>query len=415
MRKILLPIVFDPFYLVFVFFFVVITLYGLSFSNLYKCNFLYLVYLYSFVFLILFFGVCLTSTKLVLHKVRALSVTIEAKNSACWAVLIFFTMGTIANLYEYTVVGWPIFLENKVNRGQVIHYVHYITNFLMYSMAMSYFLCRNFVGFKRFVFALVFIFSFMQLFVWLNRGFITLTIVFAAFYEILLAYRKRELNFMMVKMSIILVLFIVFFGYLGDMRVAYVMENVYGHTINFHYGMPEIVPSSFVWVYMYSTSSFENFRHMLVNQEIENFRYGLLMVYPFVAPIFKQIFEKKVDTYPYLDSVAGLNVSSFLESAYNDFGVFGAYIYVVFLTLLFLIALKFIARGVFGLLVFSSIVNIALWMIFVNGFSIGPFVIGTIFFILLSLVFERPTGSVTVVIHRLKAGGKRWRVGKQVL
>ena len=299
-------------------------------------------------------------------------------------------MGTFANIYEYVHVGWPIFLQNKVGRGEVLHYVHYITNLLMYVMPVSYYLFRKSDSFyRKIVLLLVFLLSFAQLFVWLNRGFITLTLLFIVYNELIIAYKNNTLAGFLKKTLMLFVLFIAFFGYLGDMRVSYVMENIYGHSINFHYGMSEFWPTSFVWFYIYASSSLENFRHILFEQEVSQLKYGLLLIYPFVAPLFKVIFGEKVETYPYLDDIAGLNVSTFMSDAVNDFGMIGPYIYVVYMIFFLTLAIKLYSRGVFGLLFLISVLNMSFWMLFVNGFAIGPFMIGTLLFLIMTLVFEK--------------------------
>jgi hypothetical protein len=393
LKKILFNLL-NPFISVGSLFVLLIALYAIAFSNLYKPDFFYIIFLYSFILLLFLFNKLFTGNINIKSKVLNLISRFNFKRKYLYITLIFFTLGSLSNYYEYLVVGWPIFLENKVTRGENLHYVHYVTNFLMYSLLLSYIGLRLKSGFYRLFLLLIFILSLSELLVWLNRGPLLILVIEIVVFELLISYKYNRLKKYTTYMLILFVSFILLFGFFGDLRVSYVMEKVFGHSINFHYGMNENIPTSLVWVYIYSTSPFENFRHIFYNQEIVHFKYGMLLIYPFVAPIFKQLFSSKVDTYPYLDDIAGLNVSSFLESAFNDFYIFGPYIYVFYMSYLFFISLKFFDRGIYGFLGYISVFNMGVWMFFVNGFAIGPFMIGFIFFIILSLIFERKKKNV---------------------
>jgi len=390
MKDKITKILFNPFDVIIAEFVLVILLYLLRLSALYHPAIVYTIYLGSTVMLLIIIKIALTTQLDVLRKVKCLSNNLDVSKKFAVILIFFFVSGSVANIYEFTTVGWPIFLQNKVTRGDTLHYIHYITNFLMYSLVMSYFAIRMTDGVKKSICFFVFLLSFIQMLVWLNRGFITLLLVFIVYYEFLRALSNNSFKKYTIKLISLVTMFTMFFGYIGDTRVAYVMENVYGHTINYHYRMSESLPSSFVWVYIYITSPLENFRHMVMEQDVHSYKLGTLLFYPFVAPIFKSFFAKKVETYPYLDSIAGLNVSSYLESAYNDFWFIGAYIYIIFMSLMFYLAIYFLPRGIFGLLVFVSILNMGLWMIFVNGFAVGPFMIGTLLFMAASLFFDKP-------------------------
>jgi len=387
-KRLLLKFI-NPFLSIGAIFTILVVLYSLSFSTLYHPDPFYIFFLFSFVLLIFFCNIFFTIGMKIETKVEVLLNKLVFTSNYIGVTLVFFVLGTLANTYEYTVVGWPIFLENKVTRGENLHYLHYVTNFLIYSLLLSYVGIRLREKKMKFFMIFVFILSLVELLVWLNRGPMLLLIILIFIFELLIAIRKNSINKYLKIITISLIIFILLFGLFGDMRVSYVMENIYGHTINYHYGMNEWVPTSLVWIYIYSTSTFENFRDMFYNQEIIDFKYGLLLVYPFVAPFFKQFYDSQYDTYPYLDDIAGLNVSSFLESAFNDFFIFGPYIYVLYMSYMFSIGLKFFDRGIYGFLAYISVLNMGVWMFFVNGFAIGPFMIGFIFFIILSLIFER--------------------------
>jgi len=379
----------NPFIAIGSLFVILIFMYSLKISSLYHPDIFYIIFLFSFTLLLFLFNRLFTVKLDIKKKIIILLQKINFKKKYIIACCIFFLLGTFANIYEYNVVGWPIFLQNKVTRGDVLHYTHYITNFLMYSLLLAYVGSRLKTGLIRYFLIIIFFVSLAELLVWLNRGPLLILVLEVTIFEYLMAYKYHKIRKYLYMVSLLLIIFILLFGYFGDLRVAYVMENIYGHTINFHYGMNESIPTSLVWVYMYATSSFENFRDMFYNQEILHYRYGMLLVYPFIAPIFKQFFNSHTETYPYLDDIAGLNVSSFLEDSFNDFYVFGPYIYVLYMSIMFTISLKVMSRGLFGFLAYISVFNMGVWMFFVNGFAIGPFVLGFLFFLILSIIFER--------------------------
>ncbi len=319
-------------------------------------------------------------------------------------MMIFLLTGTLANYYEYTHVGWPIFLESKVTKIEILHYTHYITNFLTYSMIMSYIGYRETYKYMKLLSFIVFAISLVGQLVWLNRGPFLLLFFVVGLYEFLrsIKYNRTVKYFWTIFMMSII--FIVAFGYIGDIRVSYVMENIYGYTVNEHYEIPEWVPTPLTWIYIYCTSPLENFRDIFYNQNVTNYRYGMLLFYPFLAPVFKLIFDTRFSTYPYLDDIVGLNVSSFLNDAYNDFYIFGPYIYILYYALMFFIAIKLFSRGVYGFLAYASVVNMGAFMFFVNGFAIGPFMIGFLVFATLSLIYESKKKKKTLLTQQNQDG-----------
>lgn len=377
----------NPFISVGTMFLIIILLYLFSFSKLYTPDLFYAIFLLSLVAL-LFLLNTLTNQINLARKVNLLIRKIEINKVYILITIIFFLTGTFANYYEYTKVGWPCFLENKVTKGENIHYIHYITNFLIYSLIMAYIGYRESNKFIKVLLFSIFIVSLFELLVWLNRGPMLFLLIVAGLYEFLRSLKHNRVYKFIRTVIIMSVLFIIAFEYIGNTRVAYVTENIYGYSVNEQYGMPEWFPTSLTWIYIYATSPLENFRDIFYNQSLSSYRYGMLLFYPFVTPVYKSLFGTEKSTYPYLDDIAGLNVSSFMNDAFNDFYILGPYIYILFTAFMFLIALKLFSRGIYGFLSYASILNMGMWNFFVNGFAIGPFMIGFIIFSTLCLFME---------------------------
>jgi hypothetical protein len=180
--------------------------------------------------------------------------------------------------------------------------------------------------------------------------------------------------------------FIIFFSYIGNIRTEYVMENIFQYTINDHYHMSNKWPSSFVWLYIYFTSPIENASLIFSGQFISEYKLGMHLFYPFVAPIYKALFFGDTEFIPPLESKAGLIVGTYLPDAFSDFGYVGPYIYMIALVILLRIGQKSLKKGIYGFLCYVSALNIAFWMMFTNAFAIGPFMISYLFFLLFAWV-----------------------------
>lgn len=298
----------------------------------------------------------------------------------------FFLIGSIGFLLEIYLY-WdliPIFMENKINTGTPNHYIHYITQFTMYSSLLSiplYFFSRS-----KIYLVLVF-FSCIELLVWLKRGEI-LPIVFSfiLILFIFLSFQKRRKLFYLAFFSIF-ILFVLGFSIIGNMRVEYVLENIYYQTFNERYLISDNVPSVFSWIYVYIATTLENARHIIFEQKLEEMTYGALIFYPFLAPFLKS--DIQPSHYAHLAEDYGLTVVSFLGDAVNDFGIFGIYIYVLCFFLLSFLAYKFAGRGIFGLSILVLVDMYVLWSVFANSLKNGVYGIGLIIFVFLSLLYER--------------------------
>lgn len=283
---------------------------------------------------------------------------------------VMFWIGVLASIYQIVNYGTPLELEDKINRPIGDHYVQYLVNFLTISSMMSYVAVRFKFG-NRIKSISICIVSIALLAIWLNRGAYAPFLVTVIFIEYILAKINNKINKFYLLMVVISISFVILFGYVGSLRMEYVMEYVYHCTINQWYGMPEYIPTGFVQLYIYLTSSLENARHMLFEQSVWEYQYGVKMVYPFVAPFVKDLFSESTNIFPYLDKTlpVGLNVSTYFQSALIDFGYIGPYIYMIYISFYFRICKFFCVKNIFGLLADISLIHMSFWMVFVHAFA----------------------------------------------
>lgn len=366
----------------------ILGLYFLDLTSLYEADFLF-----GFVYFLPVLFLCVINyNKLEKINFDSILKIIEDKSHR----KIFFTflyamflIGVLASIYQIVNYGTPLTLDNKINRPSGDHYVQYLVNFLTVSSMMAYVSIRfGFGHTKKNI--MICVISIILLSVWLNRGAYTPFLVTVVFVEYILAKKKnKEKSFYLLGL-ILLVLFMILFGYVGNLRMEYVMEYVYHCTINQWYGMPEYIPTGFVQLYIFLTSPLENAKHIYFEQCVWEYQYGIKMVYPFVAPFVKELFSESANIFPYLDKTlpVGLNVSTYIHSAVVDFGYIGPYIYMIYISIFFRLCKFFCTRNIFGLLADISLIQMSLWMVFVHAFAVGPFLINMLIFIIVAWIVD---------------------------
>lgn len=235
--------------------------------------------------------------------------------------------------------GLAILSENKINKQQLGHYSAYIIYMLAFCAQLKYILFRiN----KKKIDLLLFLISIGTLVLTLNRGPIAFIVAAIYIYEIynLINVRKNISNkkfiAMIAALVILLIIFLEFFGYIGDLRMKYVLENIFHKTINEHYQAPDWMSSGSLWSYIYLTSPLENASHSIINQSVD-FTFFNNLLYPFIklganilglGASYKAWIMGRVGYTPYLQDSVGLNVSSFIPQAMQDLGYIGLIVYV---------------------------------------------------------------------------------------
>lgn len=392
-----LSILGDAIKLMFILWIVNIALYNLKFSSYYNPNWVInvIVMLICSVFLIGSFKVSLVE-KDILLSMDDMKKDVDTYRIYSIIINLVFIVAFIVFWMNVKKYGLAILSQNKINKQQMDHYSGYIVYMLVLCAQAKYILFR--VN-NKISDAVVFVLSIGTLVLTLNRGPIAFIVAAIYIYELFNLVKiknrisKKKLYVIYGVLILTFLMFLKFFGYIGDMRMEYVLENVYHKTINEHYGMSRLVPSGFLWGYMYLTSPLENAAFSLINQSVQ-FTYFNNLFYPFIK-FFANIFGMG-DTYkawlagranytPYLQKEIGLNVSSFIPEAMQDFGYIGVIIYVAIFFALAYFAISFIKKkklsSIGSLIIYSNILNMLLWSVFGNSLKI-PVLILNIFFIL---------------------------------
>lgn len=377
----------NPFFQYLLFNVTILLFYIMSLSDLYSPNAFFVVYFISILFF--FFVLSLRYYKIhigLLQKEKINQyISIDSGKIFNCIIYITFFIGALASIYQLYHFGATIFQENKVSRIEGSHYVDYLVNLLQISLCLSYIAIKSKLKKYNYIYFFIILVSFLLLSVKLNRGAFTFFLLVYIYISYVFSYKKNKQKKWFFKMACAVIIFGILFGAIGNMRLNYVLENIYHMSINDLYGMSNIYPSAFVWIYIYFTSPLENISRMIMEQSVWEYHWGLNLVYPFVAPLAKEIFSDRGSLYPPLAPIAGLNVSSYIQEALVDFGMIGPYIYMAVLCLVYMIAI-FRLKNIYGFLCYISAINIGFWMIFTNSFAVGPNMINYLFFLMMSFI-----------------------------
>ena len=296
--------------------------------------------------------------------------------------------------------GLAILSENKINKQELGHYSAYIIYMLAFCAQLKYILFR--VNKKK-VDLLLFLVSIGTLVLTLNRGPIAFIVAAIYIYEIynLINIRKniskKKFIAMVAALLVLLIVFLEFFGYIGDLRMEYVLENILHKTINEHYEVPNWMSSGSLWSYIYLTSPLENASYSIINQTVD-FTFFNNLLYPFIklganllgfGAIYKGWVMGRVGYTPYLQENVGLNVSSFIPQAMQDLGYIGLIVYVLIYVGIAYFSIKLIKRkikmsAIGSIMISINVINILLWSVFDNSLKIPILILN----ILLCLAIE---------------------------
>ncbi|MBU5592487.1 hypothetical protein KQI89_12050 [Clostridium sp. MSJ-4] len=313
-------------------------------------------------------------------------------------------LGVLAFAYNVKKFGLAITAQNKIEKQAMTGATAYIVYMLVLCAQIKYILFRKH---KRIRDAAIFTISLGVLFLTLNRGpltFIFITILVYEFFAFIV-YKERlskeKIKATYISAAIILVIFIELFGFVGNLRVKYVMEHHYKHSINDHYKMSNSLPSGFMWTYIYLTSPLENASKAITEQKVE-YTYFNNLLYPFIkfgANTFKKQGEylywlnSRTPYEPYLEKKAGLNVMSFITEAFQDLGFLGLLVYIGVYMLLAFYSIKVVrAKSRFSsmgkILIYSNIMSIMLWSVFVNSLKLAVVLLNIFFVIFIENLFK---------------------------
>lgn len=378
---------FSPNFLFLLIWFSSLFLYCTGLSDLVKIDSIFILLIISFVFLYFCFSIIvLKKIYLLIHAEYLVKKVNDFFPLYRKLTLLLFFIGSIGFFLEVYFYSEeiPIFLDNKIDTGAKNHYIHYITQFSMYSAILA-----NGIAIlsSRKRYFIISILASFELLIWLKRGeILPILFSFIFVFYIKMSYIKRKKLFYML-FGISIILFLILFSTIGNARVEHVLQEVYGQTFNERYLLPDWLPLEISWVYIYIATTLENARDIIFEQSIESYTYGAQLFYPFLAPFMKELIQPTYEAY--LAKYYGLTVSSFLSDAINDFDIMGIYIYTFCFFFISVLGRFFVNRGLFGIALCTLVNLMILWSVFSNSLKNGVYVIGIILFFLLSLIYER--------------------------
>lgn len=310
-----------------------------------------------------------------------------------------FILASILFLINVNKYGLAILKDDKINKQRIDHYAGYVIYMLAFVAQVKYILFRNR---KKILDCILCIGSMGILVLTLNRGPIAYVVIAAYIYELFRFVKqkksmsKKKVYAVYGAFFIAFLAFVVFFGYIGDLRMENVLDRK-GITIQEHYGISNMIPSSFVWIYVYLTSPLENAAFAIANQGV-GMTFLNNLFYPFIklfaniigqGDAYKQWLLSKGQYTPYLWDKVGLNAPSFIPDAMQDLGIFGVTLYLAIYVAIAVLAIYAIKKrnkfsSVGALVLYANVVSIVLWSVFQNSLSIPILILN----ILLVLVIE---------------------------
>lgn len=381
-----------------------ISLYNLRFSKLYNPN--WQINMIVIAISILFFIVSrkvYIEDKNILASMEEIKSNKEVYNIYSIIINIVFIIAFITFWFNVSKYGLAILATNKIDKQPLDHYAGYIIYMMALCAQIKYILYRTN---RKIIDLIIFILSIGTLLLTLNRGPIAFIVAAIFIYELFNLVRikdmisKKKLYGIYISLVIAFLILLQLFGYVGDMRMEYVLEHVYGRTINEHYQMNEALPSGFLWGYIYLTSPLENAAYAISNQGID-LTYFNNLLYPFIkfgANIFgvgdryKAWLLGRTGYVPYLNEKVGLNVSSFIPEAMQDFGYLGVMAYILIYIALAYLGITLIKKkkisSLGAIVVYVNIISILAWSVFDNSLKI-PVLILNILFVLFIEVLKK--------------------------
>ena len=282
--------------------------------------------------------------------------------------LLFFVYVLISVLDVIYSGGIPFIWKMVGDTKQYVDFgiptLHGIANSIIYFLsALCVILYCLKVGSHRVILLTIFVWQFLIF----SRGTIMVMIVQMVGVYMFLAPSSIKRTFFVCLLALAVILF---FGVTGDLRQG---ENpYYGLLVPEWESFFSIVPSGFLWVYVYLVSGFNN---LLFNASLIEPTY--LPVYTFAKMVPSVVYnllgiEKAVDSFEFVN--AGLNVSTIYSGFYSDFGLF-AFVPVFIIQLMATVTyMRALGGSVYDLLAFSVCYQAIVFSPFIDTFFYLPFI-----------------------------------------
>lgn len=201
--------------------------------------------------------------------------------------------------------------------------LHGFLNAIILSISMYMFYKYIFTNKK--IFLWYYLLTLLVPIIGMNRGMLTSLLIQSLFVYIVFKGIKIK---SLIKLLLFIIIFIYLFGLFGELRYYGKADDLYAvFQISDNY--PDFLPRTFIWVYMYITSSINNIENVLHSYELVNFEpykslFGLL---PSIIRV-------------YLDApveqnlvVSAFNVSSFMPNYFSSYGIIGSLFFYFFSSL----------------------------------------------------------------------------------
>jgi oligosaccharide repeat unit polymerase len=203
----------------------------------------------------------------------------------------------------------------------------------------------------------------------LGRGIMLSAIVQLVIMQIFFAGISSKRIF---RLMLLALLIVILFGVLGDFR-GY--ENPFQGLVSERYETTfNLLPSGFLWVYVYVTSPLSNLSYNYANLvPIWDFFYSSVNLFP---SAFRPTGLDRADNFVFVNDA--LNVSTIFASSHSDFGVIGDLILLMLLSIWASFWFYKMSSTVSYILPYSLVGVVLFFSIFYNLFLLYPYLFSTI-------------------------------------
>lgn len=367
-------------------------LYNLKLSNLYTpdlmVNFIGTIVIINFILLNIFLPIKSRTIIRIFDNIKL------PKEGFLFSLYFTFFLGVLSFVKNLNAGLLRFFISNKGIRADIS--LSYFFHSLVVVSICFYILGREEKKiYKKIWYFILFLISSFLEFTNLARGplvFIGIGILFYELYKYIIKRKTIKFKIKQIVLIIILAFIAVWaFGAIGDSRT----KNMFGTTATNYYKMTKNFPSGFTWIYIYLTSPLENLRYSLSNCIIDNYSFFNQLLYPIIKFIANLIgrgdaYREFVNSFdsmnPYLWDLVGLNMSTFITSAFLDAGFLGLFIYLIAYDLIAYFLNKIIVskniNSISKIIIIPLILQIPVWSIFTNSILGVTSIWSDLFFIL---------------------------------
>lgn len=282
---------------------------------------------------------------------------------------ILWVLGTLFEIFYSKGVPllWVILGDSRNYTDFGIPSFHGLMNAFYFSLVSCLFLMYKLTGRYGYLFGVV-LFGFWPILM-LGRGIILTVVVQLVIIQIF--YSEIQLKKMMI-LGLIAIFVVLGFGFIGDVRG---LVNPFSHLVASKYElMFDILPSGFLWIYVYITSPLSNlaFNFDSINP-VWSLYFSKVNLFP---SIFRPEGLERADNFLFVED--SLNVSTIFSSSHSDFGFWGD---VGILILLAVWSGYWFRRLKFSdtyILPYSMVGTVMFFSIFYNLFLLYPYIFSTI-------------------------------------